>query len=71
MAKRNISAQIPEELFEKLEQMSQSTGLDLTTLVTEAIASYLGAKVDSVSDRLTALEKEVGQIKGKLPLLSS
>lgn len=71
MAKRNVSARIPEEMFEQLEQMAAETGKEKTDLITEAIAQYLGVAVESSRDRLLTLERGMEEMQGKLRLLSN
>lgn len=63
MAKKNISARIPAELFQNLQEMTEATGMDLTTVVTEALRAYLGTDVARVGDRLTLLEKKVAALE--------
>lgn len=71
MAKKTISARIPDEMFDRLESLAAETGKDRTDLITEAIAQYLGDAVESVGDRLGTLEREVEALRGKLPLLNN
>jgi len=71
MGKKNISARIPDEMFDRLEHLAAETGKDKTDLITEAIAQYLGVAVESVGDRLLALEREVEALRGKFQALQS
>jgi len=70
MAKQNISIRLNADLVEGLEAIAKETGLSLTEVVTEAIATYLNKPVPQVGDRLTLLEKQMAELKGRLRLLS-
>lgn len=71
MGKKNISARVPDDLYAKLEEMSKQTGVNLTELINQAIASYLGESVETTGDRLSRLEQEVRELRGKLRILGS
>lgn len=70
MAKKNISIRLNADLVEGLEAIARETGLSLIDVATEAIATYLNKPVPHVGDRLTLLEKQMAELKGKLRLLS-
>ncbi len=70
MKKRTLSVRIPGELFDRLEAMKSEAGLDLTAIVTEALAAYAGIEIETVPDRLSKLESELAALRGKLRILA-
>ncbi|NET32885.1 MAG: CopG family transcriptional regulator [Cyanothece sp. SIO1E1] len=64
-AKKTISVRVPDNLHRKVDNLSKQAGMSLTDLVTEALATYCGQKLDSVPDRLTRLEDEMAWFKRK------
>jgi hypothetical protein len=70
-AKRPLSVRLPLVIYQKLESQSEETGLSLTEVVISVLGAAVGEAVATPGDRLTALEREVGELRGKLRSLAS
>jgi predicted transcriptional regulator len=68
---RIVSVRVPVNVFSRLEELSQVTGLTNTELAREAIAQYCGVNVQTVGDRLAELEREVAALHRKFKVLGS
>ena len=70
-ARVNVGVRIPQDWFDRLEALETVTEKSRTTLLLEAIGSYLGEDVETVCDRIQALEQEVADLKQKFQQLAS
>lgn len=66
MAKKNVSVRLNESTVRSLQQVGEITGKNLTGVLTEAIARYLGENVDTTASRIERLEKDVADLKNRL-----
>lgn len=66
MPKRNVSVRLDESTVKTLLRIGEFTGKNLTTIMTEAIARYLGEDVKTTASRIEQLEKDVADLKNRL-----
>ncbi len=75
MASPFFSGRIPQELFDRIEQRTQSTGESKSQILVNALSQYLGlelpvsnsSEVANIKTRLTALEYVVKEIQTGQP----
>jgi hypothetical protein len=61
---------VPSGIVAKIKAMADQAGVPMTDLVVEALGRYVGEDVVTVGDRLSALEREVEALRGKLRSLA-
>lgn len=69
MRKLNLSVRLAPDLFTKLEELGQVTGMNTSELAREAIAQYCDMDVEAVGSRLTRLERELESLQRKFRML--
>lgn len=69
--KVSVGVRIPQEWLNQLDALETVTQKSRTTLLLEAIGSYLGEDVETVCDRIQTLEQEVAELKKKLQGLAA
>ncbi|NJK27604.1 MAG: ribbon-helix-helix protein, CopG family [Coleofasciculaceae cyanobacterium SM2_3_26] len=68
MARRKtVSFRVEEELWEALQRKAESEGVNVTRILNRLIEEYLNRKLEpSIEERLSQLEIEMKELKGKL-----
>lgn len=57
--KENIGARIPVAWLQQIQALSDATGLTKTEIMNEAIGQYLQQNIDTIPNRITALEDKL------------
>lgn len=68
--KENIGARIPVTWLQQIQALSDATGLTKTEIMNEAIGQYLQQNIDTIPNRITALEDKLSLSNGK-PIVDS
>lgn len=68
--KENIGARIPVAWLQQIQALSDATGLTKTEIMNEAIGQYLQQNIDTIPNRITALEDKLSLSNGK-PIVDS
>ncbi len=68
--KENIGARIPVTWLQEIQTLSDATGLTKTEIINEAIGQYLQQNIDTIPNRITALEDKLSLSNGK-PIVDS
>lgn len=68
--KRPLSIRVPETIYQAIEQQALDTGLSITDVAVSMLGAATGQAVPTPGDRLTALEREVNDLRGKLRSLA-
>ena len=68
--KENIGARIPLAWLQQIQTLSDATGLTKTEIMNEAIGQYLHQNIDTIPNRITALEDKLSLSNGK-PIVDS
>ncbi|MEA5596984.1 MAG: hypothetical protein WBF90_27660 [Rivularia sp. (in: cyanobacteria)] len=63
--KENIGARIPVTWLQEIQALSNATGLTKTEIMNEAIGQYLQQNIDTIPNRITALEDKLSLSNGK------
>lgn len=63
--KENIGARIPVTWLQQIQALSDATGLTKTEIMNEAIGQYLQQNIDTIPNRITALEDKLSLSNGK------
>lgn len=63
--KENIGARIPVTWLQEIQALSDATGLTKTEIMNEAIGQYLQQNIDTIPNRITALEDKLSLSNGK------
>lgn len=70
-SKRPLSVRVPMAIYQKLEAIASDTGQTISDVAVSMLGAGVGEDVATPGDRLTALESEVAQLRGKLRALAS
>jgi predicted DNA-binding protein len=62
----NVGFRMPQEVFEKLEDLEKSTGSSRSELLNEAVAKFLDFDVAAVPDRLNRIESRLDKVLSRL-----
>lgn len=68
--KENIGARIPVTWLQQIQTLSDATGLTKTEIMNEAIGQYLQQNIDTIPNRITALEDKLSLSNDK-PIVDS
>lgn len=60
--KVNIGARIPASWAEQLKELATTMGCSQTELITEAVGLYLEKQIDTIVDRITAIERKLERV---------
>lgn len=63
--KENIGARIPLAWLQQIQTLSDATGLTKTEIMNEAIGQYLQQNIDTIPNRITALEDKLSLSNGR------
>ena len=58
-------------IYKKLESIASDTGQTISDVAVSMLGAGVGEDIATPGDRLTALEREVGELRGKLRSLAS
>ncbi|MBD2609384.1 ribbon-helix-helix protein, CopG family [Scytonema hofmannii FACHB-248] len=61
-----LGVRVPREWMEIIDNLSSATNRNRTTIAREAIGQYLQQNIDTIPDRITALESKIAQVNDKL-----
>lgn len=72
MLKKPLSVRVPDSVYGEITRIAQETNRSVSAIAVEALASYAGVvHVETIGDRISELERQVGELRGKLRALGS